>query len=686
MSGLVGTLGEDQQQVCRLLPYPIAATWQEVLSANSLGQLEATLHAQVEVTARLLGVLLLVDYLRGPVDEPMELAIQTLDKPQPEQWVALVGAAIEALAKRADPQPLLQGAIAWRKRRATNDRDGIAQLAYAVQLRRSSLTAAGVDGTFETSQHIEELLLAVLDLLESLRWLGAYRLMRVVDLTTLRHKGFAGQVQFLVGGASEPPAVDATWTAHLVVDALYLVDPKATQFLEVSPFLRILPHPRNRRPLCFVFETSPRFERLVLAHDASGVRAETTIAGPQGELAFADFLGRRAEHASWQPNVDLLANLAVDPGRKEYTAAKRTVQPRPISGLSQAAFRRGRPLTQVSAAWRSRAGLAVQVGVVAALAVASLVLFGPRSKPKRESQVSDAAARPIARQELAVAPLPAPPSPVTVAVAVAVPAVDAVAAAPADVVPVAAADAVAGPEVAVAALDAVADAPQVAAVVADPESTVDARGAADAVASAEDGKADEVKTGIALQDQGSEQRVRSSEGGDFYAKALVERSVKPLYAVLKLLQAKAAGDARADVALAETYALLGDKDKCRHHALVATARGDAAAAPWLAKCGGDAAKAAAEADPPEDPKALNQRLYAEGYATIYNNKLTPSQRRRLAKDLYADAANRGLAKAHTGLATIYWYGESNRGKCRYHAELGLEGGDAAAKKLLDLCK
>jgi hypothetical protein len=292
---VLGTLTEEQQQVCRLLPYPLASAWLEVLSAATPAQLQARLHIEIEVITRLLAVVALCDYLRGPVVDAVEAQIRRLDRPEPEDWLALIQAALEALAARRDPPVLMADMLVWRDRSTPAGPQGLALLGELVQRRREAITNVSIDAPH--APQAEALLVATAALLTSLRWLGAWRLLRVVDLTTLRHRGFAGHLQLFQGADDSPEPLAAAWTAHLVTDALYLTDPAGSQFLEVSPFLRILPHPRTRRPLCFLFDSSPLHHQLVLAHHASGVRVETSIAGPDGPMALGDWLGRRSAPA-----------------------------------------------------------------------------------------------------------------------------------------------------------------------------------------------------------------------------------------------------------------------------------------------------------------------------------------------------------------------------------------------------
>ncbi|MSQ81747.1 MAG: hypothetical protein EXR77_02380 [Myxococcales bacterium] len=714
MAGLLDTLSDEQTQVCRLLPYPLAAAWQQVLQAPTLPQLEARLHTQVEVVVRTLGVLLLIEYLRGPADANAELVLDHLNKPEPEDWLAVVTKLGEVLHRRTEPAVMLAPLVAWRRRHAHADRDGLQQLTYVIGLRRSGLTATGVEESFEATQQVEELLEATLDLLESLRWLGAWRMLRVVEQATLRHKGFSGRVQVFAGGAETPDSIAASWTAHLVVDALYLVDPRATQMLEVSPLLRILPHPRTRRPLCFLFDRAENLHRLTLIHDSSGVHAETSIAGPHGEMAFEQWLAMRSAHGAWLANQDLLDSLTVDPLAQQFAVARRTAPARRISGLSQHAYRRQVRGESLFTSWRSRANLGVQVAVAVALVAAAFWLLAPRQAVRVPVQIADEMAAPLAihRDHELAAPEPAsqvraespPAGPSAPAVPVggqglaSVP----VSQLPASVATVVVAAVVQAPVVVLA--PAVVQAPVVVEPKANPtqpepqskrqlrvqpQLQVQPQLVAPPVAVKPQLAAVDVQPTAAVAVAGAAAREPSAIGGEFSTKGLRDLTIRPAYAILKFLQAKEAGDRRADWHLAQAHFAAGHTAKCRHHALLALAKAasDTAANDLVVKCGGDPRQAARHADPAEDGKVLTQKLYAEGYAIIYGDTHTKAERRRMAKELYSDAAARGLAKGHTGLAQIYLFGETNRAKCYKHAQLAVVAGERGeAERLVAVCK
>lgn len=669
MAGLLDTLSEDQTQVCRHLPYPIAAVWQQVLQATSPAQVQTRLGTQVEVVARYVGVVLLCEYLRGASDPTVEAALDCLHKPTPDDWRDLIGLLCDVLQRRTEPAVMVAPLVGWRRRHAHADRDGLQQLTHVIELRQQGLVATDIDESFEASKHLEALLQGVLDLLESLRFLGAWRLLRVLDLTTVRHKGFAGRVQIFAGGAESPEPVDVTWTAHLVTDAVYLVDPQATQFLELSPLVRILPHPRTRRPLCFWFSHAEALQRTTLVHDPSGVHVETSIAGPTGEMPLQQWLAMRQLHGAWIANQDTDKTLCVDPQAHQYVATKRTLPGRPISGLSVLAFGRARGSSMFARS--RRVSVAVQVTLAVVVAAAAVALLAPRQPKRAPVVISDEAAAPLnihADVQVAAA-APEAASAVVVAAAIAAPVAGPVAAAARDPTPspppkVAVSPAIPAP----AKPPARAAGPAVVAAPAPPPAVA----ARPEVAPAEQAAA----------------AVGGDVGGDYVRKGLRDLAERPSYAVLKFLQAKAEGDRRADGLLARAYQAAGQSARCRHHALLAYSAqpDDEEIAKAARSCGGDPTRASQEVPNPDDTKGLGPRLHQEGYAIIYGDRHSKADRRRMAKEMYADAAARGVARGHTGLAQIYLYGETSKPRCLAHAQKAVAAGEKGeAERLVKAC-
>ena len=391
--GTVGSLDEEQQAVCKHLPQPIAAAWQQVLLARTNAQLEQRLLGLTDVLLRTLGVLALSDYLRGPPVKDVENLLPSLDEPQPDAWYALLNACVDAIFRRVEPRPFALELLVWAHGPRGEPAAGQRLLEKVLKLRRELMYQADTLVIEESGTPTERLLVATLAVCESLSWLGLYRLLRPATLTTLRNKGFAGRIQFLVGGGETPPSVEASWTAHLLLDTVYWSNPDASALLEISPFIRTLPHPRLKRTQCFLFAAAPGLKRLQLRHDPSEMTVETSIAGPDGEWPLSKWLEKRSEHVAWLENHDLSGNLAADSRLAQPKARHRTPS-RPIPDLSPESFRQPawsggrRPSSALTPAVRKQKQLLLigQVVILVVIVGVGARMLGSARSPGRNGE------------------------------------------------------------------------------------------------------------------------------------------------------------------------------------------------------------------------------------------------------------------------------------------------------------
>jgi len=728
MSGLVGSWSEAQQQVCRHLPHPIAAAWHDFLLARGHGQLEQKLHGVIEVLARTLGSLILVDYLRGPVDDAMEDLLQTLERPQPEAWLAIIEHGLKALQKRGEPKAFMPEALRWGLTARGDVHGGLASLGQAVAVRAELLRSTDAHVSYDFSAKVEEACLEMLAVLTSLAWLGLYRLTYVTQCTTLRHQGFSGLLQFYVGGNDTPEQVEAQWTAHLLTDVVYVMNASATELLEISPFMRILHHPRSRKSLCFLFESSRSLGRLTLSCDAQRVTVETAIAGPDGEMGLADWLRVRAAHGAWLTNRDLLGNLMADAAAPQFQSARLQPVSRPIPDLSGAAFRpmsQRHPSTMATALDKKKAHLtlAAQMLVLVAVVGGSIALVGPRLRSHpvevlddqaqaRASKIAPAQDKPAPdvqapRIEQAKAqPEPTDAREGAVAEMANAQAAQLAVAEPAKLqeLPAAANPPAAAPVVPVAGKTALAEAKaakaaKAAELQAKRQQELNAAAALKAAQVAEKQAAQQKKlaeakavqaarlaaaeqkkvVAVAVTKPVAVARVAAEGAGNYLEKGRADAKIRPTFAELEFEQALEMGEGRAHGELAKLYQSIGKQAKCKQYALLG------AEAALAGACGakmGEAAQAQADRNTPAAKSALTQRIFNEAAAIIYGPRHTAAEKRRMAKTLYAQAGNRGLVKAWLGLARVHAFGDTDRAACRrdleqYTAAGGKDPGVAA---------
>ncbi|MSP91595.1 MAG: hypothetical protein EXR79_07305 [Myxococcales bacterium] len=648
----VRQLPPEEQGVARWQPQPIAAAWHEVLATRSAQRVGPALDATVDVVVRLLAIVALRDYLDGPADPMVEEAIERLDRPQLVDWLDLVAACAAAVAGRGEPSPFAPEWLLWARTPKGNIGPGLAAARRAAA-ERAHVTAHGgnpdPDDATGGAAADDAGLRATVALLDSMRWFGAYRLVRVVDLTTRRHGGFDGHLQFFVGAEEAPEPVAAGWTGHLLQDVVYLANPTATAFVELSPLVRVLPHPRTRRPALFVLEAAPRLQRLELRHTATGVRVETTIVGPAGEMQLRQWLAARREHGARVANVVLAGPLAVD-GDDDAFAPHRQERPRrAIPDLAPQRVRRTRASSSMAlpgATHRTRLLVGAQIAVAALLVGATVRLLGPRVRtPTLDPDTVAAAPRkPVGSSEaqiagdvstrvstgVAGAAAPSLPQPVATVRPESIPAAAREPVLPAAPQPRAPAAFALPAAPAASALPATAAA--AAAALAPSIDLPPDRAAPPEPSRREASRADAPR---AVGDDADAPRAPGHYAGtapdvlgpepDHARLAQAAHALRPSYAALQWEQALLLGDASA-----------GD-------ALTAMGRPPAT---------------------PADPADLARRLHREGSSIIYGGVLKPADRRRLAKDLYADAARRGLRAGLLGVARIALYGEWNRGQCR----------------------
>ncbi len=635
MVGALAGLTPSQQQLGRSLPLPIAAAWQHLLLATSQRDVAERLPMVWSVVARTLAGLAVCDYLRGRADMAVDAALQDLVNPSPQAWLQL----LSGLAQAEQPQPghVLAALANWLRAARDGEVTGLEQLRYSLA-HTAELAAAKSD--FSLSTRLSDGVAAMAALLESLAWLGQWRLLQVAALTTERSGGFRGTLRLLAGADPEPAVVVATWSAHLVTDALYLLEPQSQHFLEVSPLISLQPATRKRPACCWIWQCLPTAGELQLGDPEGAAQHSLHLADSSDSSQTRPWL-TAGVHALLHEDLRLAEQLPPPPGLTER-------EPREVRAMPDLSERAFAPVEPAAATprWSQRLGVGLQSIVVIGLLVATTVALTAKKERPRPPAPAAAPAGPT----LAVAP-PLPPPRVPPAPA---PPARVAAILPAQPTP--------------AAIVAVA-APVAAPRPAPPE--------------------------VAKHSQPLPPAAPPSPHpqipptAELIQQARHDAAVRPSYALLRLLVAKEQRVPGADLALAQVNALANSLVQCRHYVLLALAAqpADPLAHALADQCHADPTAAAHEADDLPNAKDLSLRLYREGYSIIYGARHSPGERRTMAKTMYTLASERGYAKAHTGLAAIYWYGESDKVRCREHAQAALQGGsDAQAQHLLELCK
>ncbi|MBI5607735.1 MAG: hypothetical protein HY902_02525, partial [Deltaproteobacteria bacterium] len=428
LAALAG-LSQQQQQLGRSLPLPLAAAWQHLLLASGQRQAEQRLALTVDVALRTLAAMAVADYLRGPAYPEVDQALADLGEADRSAWWPLLA----ALATIAPPEPshILASVGPWLRKPQGERPPGLELLRQCLVATSHPIEASAADFTRIT--RIGHSVGLVAGLLESLAWLAQWRLVQVASLTTVRRGGFRGELQLLVGAQVEPVRHAATWTAHLLANTVYLASPAGDALLEVAPLLVLVGVGRRQTPHCQLW-SGVRAPDLVLLGEIPGERQSTvaTHAAPTD--------GRPWLTGALQPLLHRDPQLAADLPPPPPLEPLAQAPPRPMADLSDRAFAPPEP-APTTPGWSRRLGLGLQVAVLLALVVAAAVGLAPKPRPQpvAEPQVqpianavavaapaSPSAAGPVERAATATAAQPAvataeAPTPVALAVAAEVP-------------------------------------------------------------------------------------------------------------------------------------------------------------------------------------------------------------------------------------------------------------------------
>ena len=238
------------QLVRTSFPHPVAAAWHRVSLATSSADKIKRLLACLEVLVRLLCVLLLPDYLRGPPDEAVEKTFAYLDRPALGHWVQLLRSLIRALDARQTPAPFMPEVQAWYLTKGRPS-DGAKRLDDLVMVRNEEAHGRALS-VAEQDERAAELLSGLRTVISELAFLGSYRPFRILTSSLSRRSGFSGRVQFLIGVPAQPEPVQGNWPARLFEEGVYLSNPAGTEVLELSPFMQVLHDPGPREDCVFL--------------------------------------------------------------------------------------------------------------------------------------------------------------------------------------------------------------------------------------------------------------------------------------------------------------------------------------------------------------------------------------------------------------------------------------------------
>ncbi|MEO0603766.1 MAG: serine/threonine-protein kinase, partial [Myxococcota bacterium] len=271
-------------------PHPVAATWHRVSLVTSDADRIDRLFTSLEVLIRMLDGFLLADYLRGPSTDGVERALDNLERPSMGHWVQLLRALVKAIDRRK-PRAFVPELVPWYLDKGRPS-EVARQIDELVQLRNEHVHGHRLAAGEQTARvnHVMETLRTILGKLD---FLAGYRPFRVMTSEVSRRGRFDGRIQFLTGAAAQAEPIRAHWQVPLIADCVYVTNPDASAFLEVSPFLQVLHDSGPREDRVFVVAATRKRKKLLLKNDVTGGEVSRLIAAEEGDVAFDRWLDVR---------------------------------------------------------------------------------------------------------------------------------------------------------------------------------------------------------------------------------------------------------------------------------------------------------------------------------------------------------------------------------------------------------
>lgn len=306
------------------MPQPIAAAWRAAGRAEGPEAVFRSLHECGHVVLRVLLGIAISDYARGATaiaDARRAVHMQLVGGPDrtssrlgEREWFKLEAPDEEAtrllagfrslrmdsvgiyrdllrdlaryLGRRTTPAPFVPELAAWLFRADGSPTEHHAALDALVVARNDDVHLR--DGARATADAMLDRMRAVLD---SLRWLARYRLLRIVKSRGARGGERNGKLQVFSGHEEDPQPIHAAWKGDLVDGAMYLVDPNVENALEVSPFLEWRAGEAEGEPeRLFVWKNLDEVGRIRLWYGTSRRTGWLRFQTPYGEKVFYEWL------------------------------------------------------------------------------------------------------------------------------------------------------------------------------------------------------------------------------------------------------------------------------------------------------------------------------------------------------------------------------------------------------------
>ncbi len=255
------------------MPFPIAAAWQHVLAASEHRERTQRLVSAGEAVLRTTTVVLLADFLRGSTrDRGVDAEASKLVRPSLGVWSRLAGELARALMERSARgglPPFAPPLCRWLVMPDGGSTPEQRRLREFVEMRND--LAHGRAGRSRQGAGELALVMArhVRGILDSLAWLPAWRLFRVVDRHLDADQCYSGHLQVFAGALPAPDARRLRWRGTVADGRVYLLDPTGREALDLSPFVAFGPVGPGGEGL-FVLRERVRDQVMVAVHEGTG--------------------------------------------------------------------------------------------------------------------------------------------------------------------------------------------------------------------------------------------------------------------------------------------------------------------------------------------------------------------------------------------------------------------------------
>lgn len=224
------------------LPYPLAWSWNEVLVApESSHERQTALQACLLSTLQFLVSMLLADYARGPRNVEIDAKLKEyMPKPSNGHWLQFWILIVKYLEDRGKKDknfmPFLAEAYQWYHGENGNTKRA---LDFLLETRNKMSHGSQPPSRHQVEANVGTFFGAMENVLDSLRWLERYSLIRVCDAKPTSYGTMKGRLQLFRGNLFKTIPLPAEWRGVLGMDGLYLLSHERDEALLLAPWIQL---------------------------------------------------------------------------------------------------------------------------------------------------------------------------------------------------------------------------------------------------------------------------------------------------------------------------------------------------------------------------------------------------------------------------------------------------------------